>query len=93
MVKVVSLERKKIKIEWETVEVGLRSIERSYMRVVEDAEIFLDALKLRKAGHTDFIDCVLYAISLREDLKFLSFDSELKEFLQRKEFEDTIFSP
>ena len=88
-----SLERKKVKIELGTVEVGLRSIERSYKRVIEDAGVFLDALKLRRTGHTDFIDCLLYAISLREGLKFLSFDSELKEFLQRKEFKDTILVP
>ncbi len=68
----------------ETVETGLKSIERSYKRVVEDAEVFLEALKLRKAGHTDFIDSLLYAISLRGGLKFLPFDTELKEFVQKK---------
>jgi len=74
----------------ETVETGLKSIERSYKRVVEDAEVFLDALKLRRAGHTDFIDCLLYAISRRKGLKFLSFDAELKEFVRKKGFEDTL---
>jgi predicted nucleic acid-binding protein len=73
---IVSLERRKVAIEMETIKVGLKSIERSYRRVVEDAEIFFDALKLRRAGHTDFIDCLLYAISLREGLTFLSFDTE-----------------
>jgi len=78
-------------LKWtETVETGLRSIERSYKRVAEDADIFLDALKLRRAGHIGFIDCLLYAISLREDLKFLSFDIELKKIVRKKGFEDTI---
>jgi len=88
-----SLERKKVTIEMETVETGLKSIERSYNRVVEDAEVFLNALKLRRAGHTDFIDCLLYAISLREGLKFLSFDTELKEFVQKRGFDDPILVP
>ena len=88
-----SLERKKVAIEMDTVETGLKSIERSYKRAVEDTEVFLEALKLRRAGHTDFIDCLLYAISLRDGLKFLSFDTELKEFVQKKGFEDTISVP
>lgn len=72
---------------------GLKSIERSYKRVVEEAEVFLEALTLRRAGHTDSMDCLLYAISLREGLKFLSFDTELKKFVQKKGFEDTILVP
>jgi len=88
-----SLEKKNVVIEMETVETGLKSIEHSYNRVVEDTKVFLEALKLRRAGHTDFIDCLLYAITLREDLRFLSFDAELKEFVQRRGFEDTILLP
>lgn len=88
-----SLERKKVAIETEIVEMGLKSIERSYKRVVEEAEVFLEALTLRRAGHTDLMDCLLYAISLREGLKFLSFDTELKKFVQKKGFEDTILVP
>lgn len=36
----VSLERKNVAIEMETVETGLKSIERSYKRVVEEAKVF-----------------------------------------------------
>ncbi|MCK4736425.1 MAG: PIN domain-containing protein, partial [Methanophagales archaeon] len=85
-------ERKKVAIDMETVEIGLYSIERSYRRVIENAEVFIEALKLRRAGHTDFLDCLLYAISLKEGLKFLSFDAELKKFVREKGFEDVFLT-
>nr|CBH38083.1 conserved hypothetical protein [uncultured archaeon] len=88
----ISLERKKVAIDMETVEIGLYSIERSYRRVIENAEVFIEALKLRRAGHTDFLDCLLYAISLKEGLKFLSFDAELKKFVRKKGFEDVFLT-
>ena len=88
----ISLERKKVAIDMETVEIGLYSIERSYRRVIENAEVFIEALKLRRAGHTDFLDCLLYAISLKESLKFLSFDAELKKFVRKKGFEDVFLT-
>ena len=89
----LSLERKGIGIELETIEVGLRSIEQSYTRATEDVGIFLQALNLRRAGHTDIVDCLLYSISLREDLRFVSFDSELREFLCAKGLKDTLLIP
>jgi predicted nucleic-acid-binding protein len=76
----------------ETVAIGLYSIERSYRRVIENAEVFIEALKLRRVGHTDFLDCLLYAISLKEGLKFLSFDAGLKEFVRKKGFEDVFLT-
>ena len=88
----ISLERKKVAIDMETIEIGLYSIERSYRRVIENAEVFIEALKLRRAGHTDFLDCLLYAISLKEGLKFLSFDAELKKFVRKKGFEDVFLT-
>jgi predicted nucleic-acid-binding protein len=84
----ISLERKEVAIDMEIVEIGLYSIERSYRCVIENAEVFIEALKLRRAGHTDFLDCLLYAISLKEGLKFLSFDAELKKIVRKKGFED-----
>ncbi|MBC8520392.1 MAG: hypothetical protein ISS94_01045 [Candidatus Syntrophoarchaeum sp.] len=39
-----SLERKKVAIDMETVEMGLKSIEHSYKRIVEDAEVFFEGL-------------------------------------------------
>ena len=88
----ISLERKKLTIDMETVEIGLCSIERSYRRVIENAEVFIEALKLRRSGHTDFLDCLLYAISLKESLKFLSFDAELKKFVREKGLEDVFLT-
>lgn len=39
------------------------------------------------------LNCLFYAISLREDLRFVSFDSELREFLCTKGLKDTLLIP
>ena len=87
------LEKKGIGIELETIKAGLRSIEQSYTRAAEGVEIFPEALNLRRAGHADIIDCLLYAVSLGENLRFLTFDSELKEFLSTKGLKDMLLIP
>jgi predicted nucleic acid-binding protein len=88
-----SLERKNITIDRDCIQIGLKSIEESYIRAIEDAAVFLDAFQLRRAGHTDIIDCLLYALSLKAGLKFLSFDLELKLFLKDRGFDDTLVIP
>jgi len=89
----ISLERRGVRINMQAVETGLRSIAHSYRRAMEEVGIFPQALDLRRAGHTDMIDCLLYAISLKEDLTFLTFDFELREFLSTKGFKDVLLIP
>jgi len=74
---------------------GLRSIIEGgrYIRVEEDYRIFRDALKLYTLGHSDMIDNILYATSVNYDLKLLTVDKELKEFIQTKKLKNTLISP
>ena len=79
----------------ESFRLGLRSILESgrYMKVEEDSEILNDALGLYMIGHKDMIDNILYASSTHLNLKLLTLDAELKEFIQEKGLKDTIIYP
>ncbi|MEM3754831.1 MAG: PIN domain-containing protein [Candidatus Bathyarchaeia archaeon] len=74
---------------------GLKSVIESgrYMKVNENAQIFIDAFKLYNLGHKDMIDNILYANSINFDLKLLTLDEELKEFVQNKGLNNTIMLP
>jgi len=74
---------------------GLRSILESgrYTKVEEDSETFDEALRLYTLGHKDTIDNILYASSNRLNLKLLTLDNELKEFIREKGLNDTFISP
>lgn len=65
---------------------GLRSIYASnrLMTVDEDPFIFEYALKLYMIGHKDIIDNILYSTALHKDLKFLTSDEELVDFIKSK---------
>lgn len=73
---------------------GLRSIIEGgrYGKVEETSEIFKEALKLYMLGHKDMIDNILYASSSILNLKLLTLDKELKEFIHRKGLKDTFIS-
>ncbi|KPV63486.1 MAG: hypothetical protein AOA66_0852 [Candidatus Bathyarchaeota archaeon BA2] len=74
---------------------GLRSIIESgrYGKVEEDSETFKEALRLHMLGHKDVIDNILYAASSSLNLKLLTLDTELKEFIHKKGLKDTLISP
>lgn len=74
---------------------GLRSvIEGSrYRKVDEDSEVFSEALRLYQLGHEDMIDNILYASSLRLDLRLLTLDSSLREFILNKGLKETVLFP
>jgi len=76
----------------ESFRLGLRSILESgrYMKVEEDSEIFNDALRLYIIGHKDIIDNILYASSTHLNLRLLTLDTELKEFILKKGLKDTL---
>lgn len=54
----------------EVFETGLKSVFECYSKAEIDAEIVLKALKIHG------IDCILYSIALKNDMKFASLDSE-----------------
>ena len=74
---------------------GLRSIIESgkYGKVEEDSETFKESLRLHMLGHKDIIDNILYATSTQLNLKLLTLDTELREFIRQKGLIDTLISP
>jgi len=74
---------------------GLRSILESgrYNKVEEDSEVFIEALRLHMLGHRDMIDNLLYTSSTQLNLKLLTLDSKLKEFINSKGLNDTLIAP
>lgn len=73
---------------------GMRSVTEGgrYEKLDENSEVFNRALELYKAGHVDMIDNILYASSLVFGLRFLTVDSGLRDFVEKKEFEMTLVS-
>ena len=74
---------------------GLRSIIKSgrYIKVKETCKIFEEALKLYMQGHKDIIDNILYATSVNLNLKLLTLDTELKDFILSQRLKNTFISP
>ncbi len=74
---------------------GLRSIIEGgkYGKVEEDSETFKEALRLHMLGHKDMIDNILYATSCNLNLKLLTIDMELKQFIHEKGLRDTLITP
>ena len=81
--------------DMETFRLGLRSIMESgrYNRVAEDSEVYGEALKIYKLGHKDMIDNILYASSLRLDLRLVTLDQNLKEFIEKHGLTNTLLFP
>ena len=79
----------------ENFSLGLRSIIEGgrYRRVEEDSKTFNVALRLYMLGHKDMVDNILYASSTGLNLKLLTLDKELKEFIRERGLKDTLISP
>ncbi|MGQ9690241.1 MAG: PIN domain-containing protein [Thermoproteota archaeon] len=79
----------------EVFRLGLRSVLEShrYKTLEENSETFIEALGLYMMGHKDMIDNILYASSAHFNLKLLTLDTELKEFIREKRLNDTLISP
>jgi len=74
---------------------GLRSIIKSsrYIKVKESCKIFEEALKLYMQGHKDIIDNILYAASVNLNLKLLTLDAELKDFILSQRLKNIFIFP
>lgn len=74
---------------------GMLSITRTGMYQVlhASAEDHMLALRFYQKGHTDMIDNLLYAISLRNNCTFLSIDNEFKMFIDEAGLQDIIVTP
>jgi hypothetical protein len=69
----------------ETVEAGLRSLLESgvYTWISPGVEALVEALKMKRKGHRDMIDNMLYATASERRTLFLSLDKNLIEFLAK----------
>ena len=74
---------------------GLKSIFESgmYIFVEESENVYKRALNYYLLGHKDMIDNILYAISVEENILFLTLDEELKMFVVENELPNTVITP
>ncbi len=64
-----------------------------YERIIEDSEIYNEALRVYRLGHRDMIDNILYASSLQLDLRLLTLDKPLREFIVAHGLANTLLFP
>jgi hypothetical protein len=78
----------------ESISLGLRSIIEGhrYTKVIEDSRTFSNALKIYTLGHRDMIDNILYANSVLLNLKLLTLDNKLRDFINERGLENTLVS-
>jgi predicted nucleic acid-binding protein len=72
----------KLNYELPIVERGLKSIEKNMVKTQPKYSSLLKALELRKKGFHDLIDLLLYLTAKDNELLFLTYDAELKRFLE-----------
>ncbi len=79
----------------ETFRLGLRSIMEGgrYHKVTENPDIFSEALKVYEMGHRDMIDNILYSTSVQLDLRLLTLDKKLRDFIQAHRLTNTLVFP
>jgi len=88
---VASSLKKKGEFDQEIFEAGMRSIFEGYTKAKISAEIILEAFELYEMGHRDIIDCMLYSAALHNNMKFVSLDEELREFVKDNKLEYIFF--
>ena len=78
------IEHAKIELD-EIIESAVKSLLKSgfYEWISPSSEAVELAFKLRRLGHKDNIDNLLYATSIKENLIILTMDKDLKKFLSR----------
>ncbi len=79
----------------ERFKAGLLSLTFSprFTRITENIKVYMEALRLYEMGHEDIIDNILYRDSIAFNLKFLTVDGELREFIRDRGLRDTTITP
>lgn len=74
---------------------GLGSVIRGgrYVMVEENDEVFKEALNMYALGHKDMIDNILYSTALIFELKFLTIDKTLRQFVRERGLTDVTVLP
>jgi len=65
------------------VEMGINSIMESFQQAYPKPQSYMKALRLRSMGFNDLIDLLLYTTSVDNNLKMLTRDKGLLEFLRK----------
>ena len=61
---------------------GIRAIRKTMNHVSIDEDSFKLAVKMYKLGHRDMVDNLLYSMAVTRELKLLTVDMELLEFVE-----------
>jgi predicted nucleic-acid-binding protein len=64
------------------IEEGINAIQNTYTTSVPRPSSYAKALMLYRKGHRDFIDNLLYAVSVEEEVFFLTIDEAFISFLK-----------
>ena len=69
------------------VEIGIRAIRRTYHLLTPRPEAMVEALKLFREGHRDYIDALHYAVARAEGMQLLTIDLEFIDLLRDHGYE------
>ena len=72
----------RIRYDYDRVAAGLHAIEEEFKLTCQTVEGCLKALELRSRGYKDLIDLLLYTAALTRNIRFLTRDYTLIEFLR-----------
>ena len=64
------------------VETGIRAIRATYQVLAPPPRAFVEAIRLYRNGHRDYIDDLYYATALLTETPFLTIDYSFMEFLR-----------
>ena len=91
-VEILGLLGKSRNVDDSAVRTGIKSLFESgvYRWVDPSSNAIQLALELRRKGHKDNIDNILYSVAFDSGMLFLSLDKELKSFLQKNSYDTDI---
>jgi len=71
------------KIPEDVIEEGVEAIRRDYQVLKPPGRAVIDAIKIYRLGHRDYIDALYYTTALYHNVKWLTIDETFIDFLQR----------
>jgi len=77
------------------VKAGIEAVRKTYNLANPPAEAYVEAIGIYRAGHRDYIDALHYSTAKALNLKLLTIDRQLIEFLlnNKYEVENTVITP
>ncbi len=77
------------------IETGIRAVRETYQLLTPPPKAFVEAIRLYRDGHRDYIDDLYYATALFTETPFLTIDYSFMEFLRGHEYpvEGVVITP